>query len=327
MAFWFSGDVHRPEYAIIDGIRVLSVGSSLNVTDATTSSIQPQVRIIFVNNFNTSQLYYYNFSGHNRTGLEGKWESKKDNAYPIGNDQQNKFEQDKKIADTESTEIDKISVPSIKMSVIIEELEKRIHDEITNNKLYQFGRFDTNTELTSLSWVSTQGLLGNYSIFSKVINAFKEKINELISQEINRESCLLVGIDLWGAILSSRLGAATNIRNCCIAVRSQRDSYDNVERINETLKNIVKGKKIIFVISDVISTGRSVSTTYEKLRSTESASWYNLTILCDPSQNRGSCFENYTGTYYLCGSVKMPIVEKNKLPEIDMLGANISFLK
>ncbi|MDP1774766.1 MAG: metallophosphoesterase [Methylobacter sp.] len=328
MTFWFSGDVHRDEYSIIEGIRVLSVGSSLNVTTETTSAIQPQVHIVSVNNIDTYHQYKYNFLGHNKTGLEGEWDSKQVDALLVGKKHQIHPKQNKKITNAESNKTDTISALSIiRINLINEKLQEDIHNEIIKKNLYEFGRFDTSAKLTSLSWVSTQGLLGNYSLFSKVIKAFKGKIDELIPQEIKREHCLLVGVDLWGAILSSRLGAATNIRNCCIAVRSQRDSYDNVERINETLKNIVKGKKIIFVISDVISTGSSISTTYEKLKGAENSNWYNLAVLCDPSQDRSSCFENYTRTYYLCGSVKMPIVEKNKLPDLDMLGANISFLK
>lgn len=327
LAFWFAGDVHRNEYAIIDGVRVLSVVNSLNITSKSNPSKPPEVRVVSVNNHNTSQVYYYSFSGHNQTGFEGTWESKEVSAYPIGHDNQNKTKQKENAASVELNKIAPISVSSSKMSLICKELEKQIHDEIINKRIYEFGRFDTNNEFTSLSWVSTQVLLGDYPFFLKIINSFKRKINELIPQEIHQKECILIGIDLWGAILSSRLGATTNIPNCCIAVRSQRDSYDNVERINEALKSIVKGKKIIFVISDVISTGYSISTTYEKLKGADNSSWYNLAILCDPTQSRTSHFEDYTGTYYLCGSVKMPIVENYKLPNIDMLSANISFLK
>lgn len=326
LGFWFAGDVHRNEYAIIDGIRVLSVVSSLNITAESKSSVHPEVRVISVNNYSTSKSYFYSFLGHNRSGLEGKWESKEYPAYPIGNDRPAIPTSDRSIAHSESVKTAQTLTPSPKTILICKELQKQIYDEIVKRKLYEFGRFDTSTELTSLSWISTQGLLSDYSLFSKVISSFKIRIEELIPQVINKKECILIGIDLWGAILSSRLGAATNIPNCCIAVRSQRDSYDNVERINNTLIDIVKGKKIVFVISDVISTGSSVLTTYNKLKGAENSSWYNLAILCDPSQNRGACFENYTGTYYLCGSVRMPIVEKNKLPDIDMLGANISFL-
>lgn len=324
LGFWFAGDVHRNEYALIDGSRVLSVVSCLNATSKSTSKRLPEVRVISENNYKKSTLYCYSFSGHNGTGLEGEWESKESPAYPIGNDNQASEKQDK---NTVTIEPIQTTILSSKISLICEEFEKQIHDEIANRRLYEFGRFDTSTKLISLSWVSTQGLLQDYPLFSKVINSFKKQIEGLIPKEVNKKECILIGIDLWGAILSSRLGTATNIPNCCVAIRSQRDSYDEAERINKTLKNIVQGKKIIFVISDVIATGRSISTTYDTLKGTNHSSWYNLAILCDPSQNRGSCFENYTGNYYLCGSVKMPIIENDKLPSLDLLSANISFIK
>ena len=137
----------------------------------------------------------------------------------------------------------------------------------------------------------------------------------------------MVGVDSWGSILASRLGAATNIRSCCIAVRSAGDSYDGVERINSDLRLIVKKKKISFVISDVISTGKSISTVRRELGCSECANWYNLTIFCDPSQERGDSFDGYKKTFYLCGSVKMPIIERSKLPGNDILKANISFIQ
>jgi len=330
--FWFAGDVHRPEYCIVDGRRVLSVGSSLNITSEIQSSILPQVRIVFTKKINLSQLYTYQFTGHNRTGLEGAWESKQVEAhtFTLGKSVPDKQEQQNSSKKPPSHSNFKENDANIEqpheINLISKVLDKYIHDKVIEKKLYDFGRFDTSSKLTSLSWVSIQGLLANYSLYSKMINAFKEKIDSLLPQNINRKNCLLVGVDSWGAILSSRLGAATNIHNCCIAVRSQRGSYDNTEIINKELKDIIREKLFVFVISDVISTGRSISIIRNEFRDYSTASWFNLTILCDPLQERGNSFEGYNGTYNLCGSIKMPIIEKHKLPELDMLSANISFL-
>jgi len=323
--FWFSGDVHRSDYSIIEGIRVLSVVSSLNLTATSESKIPPQVRIVSVDNIDTSLIYSYTLTGHNGTGLDGVWESKKEDAFQVGS---NPLPKQPQSLSVQTKEIENsASILEAKISLISIDLEQDIHKKIIDKKLYEFGRFDTNRDLTSLSWVSVQGLLEDYSIFSKIIEAFKGKIDELTSRGIDLENCLLVGVDSWGAILSSRLGTATNIRNCCVAVRNQRESYDSVELANKPLQNIVQGKEFIFVISDVISTGRSISTVYKELKGVSSSNWYNFVIICDPTQNREGCFENYLETYNLCGSIKMPIVKKDKLPSLDMLDANISFLK
>ena len=214
----------------------------------------------------------------------------------------------------------------VKLTLIDSELDNSIHRVVLEKKLYEFGRFETNNNVTSLSWISIDGLVESHAIFIKIINAFKDKVSSIIPANFDSRYCLLVGVDTWGSILASRLGAATNIRSCCVAVRSHSDSYDSVERVNDQLKQIVKGKRIVFVISDVISTGTSVSTIRQDLDCSECENWYNLAIFCDPSQNRSNCYTGYKETFYVCGSIKMPIIARSKLPELEILKANISFI-
>lgn len=326
--YWFAGDIHRPEHTIINDFSILFITGSVNANEDDDSSILPQARVISTEDKHHSDLYEYNFTGHNKKGLEGCWELKKISAHSFNTTPQslpkkeNGFDRKQLEASVEVTESE-----VLKTCLIDSTLEKELHDHVIEKQLYEFGRFDTNEQTTSLSWVSTHGLLKSYSIFSSIINAFRKKILSEIPNGFSKGDCLLVGVDSWGSILASRLGAATNIRSCCIAVRSAGDSYDGVERINSDLRLIVKKKKISFVISDVISTGKSISTVRRELGCSECANWYNLTIFCDPSQERGDSFDGYKKTFYLCGSVKMPIIERSKLPGNDILKANISFIQ
>lgn len=331
--FWFAGDIHRPEHCIIDSHKILIITGSLNSNENSTSSIFPQVRILSTTEIESSDLYNFSFEGQNRKGLEGKWERTKKpaNSYDTEPNKKNPSaiieRQPNKLKSTKTNKGTPIINQNSNIALIDEELEKNIYEKVIKKRLYEFGRFATNSQTTSLSWVSIHGLLESYTTFLSIINAFKEKINFLIPHDVSLNDCLLVGVDSWGSMLASRLGAATNIRSCCVAVRSQRDSHDNVERVNDALQQIVKGKKIALVISDVIATGNSILTIRKELGCSECANWYNLTIFFDPSQDRTDRLNGYKGTHYICGAIKMPIIENSKLPDIDILKPNISFAK
>ncbi len=332
VAFWFAGDIHRPEHCIVNKNRLLIVTGSVNaLEDNSDSDIPPQVRVISSEDIKHSCLYEYSFVGHRRKGLEGRWDCKKIDAHFFDNLPQNNNDiPDKSDSSTDkqltTTTLNGSHESEAKLTLIDSELDKDIHKEVVEKKLYEFGRFETNQSITSLSWISIHKLVESHAIFIKIINAFKEKVTSVIPASISSKHCLLVGVDTWGSILASRLGAATNIRSCCVAVKSHSDSYDSVERVNDELKKIVKGKKIVFVISDVISTGTSISTIRQDLGCSECENWYNLTIFCDPSQDRNNCYLGYKETLYVCGSIKMPIIVSSKLPELEILSANISFI-
>ncbi|MGI2046668.1 phosphoribosyltransferase [Shewanella oncorhynchi] len=329
-AFWFSGDVHRQEHTNIDDNRILIVTGSCNALENFTSAIMPQVRVISTIEKQSSRIYEYQFIGHNRKGLEGNWVQKENSAVNVGSTKS--IEGMKQFSSSQtspeiSTSTSTITITNIStLQKCDEGLESEIHSEIINKKIYKFGRFDTCRDVTSLSWISITPLLDCRSIYKKIINQFKDKIENIAKRTNNKSDCLLIGIDHWGAILSARLGAATNIRSCSVAIRGKSGSYDEHEIINSKLSNIVKGKKFIFVISDVISTGNSMSSAINKLKG-DNDSWYGFTVICDPQQNRGDNLIKYKDIFYICGSLRMPIINANLLPDKQILNTEISFFQ
>jgi predicted phosphodiesterase/orotate phosphoribosyltransferase len=334
-AFWFSGDIHRQEHTIIGSSSVLVVTGSCNAFEDNTSAIIPQVRFISSNSFEKSEVYEYQFIGHNRKGLEGSWDFKEVSALNVNTQSSDDIKKiDQSV--TEKPSIDnapqvQLIPPSVTSSGakllkrLDERFEKAIYSEIIENKLYKFGRFDTCESITSLSWISITPLLDSRSIYKKVINQFKEKIEEIVELSSSKNECLLVGVDHWGSILAARLGAASNIRSCSIAVRGQSGSYDDCEVINSKLSNIIKEKKFIFVISDVISTGNATSSILEVLKG-ENNNWYGFTVICDPQQDRDGRLDKYNDIFYICGSLKMPIIQTALLPSKQVLSTDISFI-
>lgn len=318
-AFWFSGDIHRPEYVVINQSQIVCVIGSINTSEDSDSKLNPEVCIIDTENHSKPSFFKYNFTGHNGKGLCGYWS----------------LSSSPKRVSTYTKGVDNNSVPDTNdqknqtstLEILCETTEDKLYKEIIDKKLYQFGRFDTNEIYTSLSWVCIQDLIEEYSFFSNIIEIFASKIKTIIYEgSYDLKDYLIVGVDSWGSILSSRLGLATNIKSCCIASKRQRDSYDDFETINEKLKIIIEKKKVIFVISDVISTGKTLNTIYKDLYTKDNEAWFNFSIICDPTQNRFHNLKDYKSSFTLCGKIKMPIVKRDSLPSHDILRPNISFL-
>lgn len=327
-AYWFSGDVHRQEHTLIGQSQVLVVTGSCNAFENMTTSIQPQVRVISPLNSENSQLIEYNFVGHHRKGLEGNWISRTVSPMKITPPKsENESKSKAPIKEKDSILVNGPAVmPPRKLNCLDQKLGKETYTKVNEKNLYKFGRFDTCESTTALSWVSIAPLLDSQAMYKKVINCYKNKINEIIDQIQNKNECIIVGVDHWGAILAARLGTAINIRSCCVAVRGQLGSYDNHEIINDRLHQIIKGKKFVFVISDVISTGNSMSKVIQELK-IDGTNWYGFSIICDPAQNRESRLDNYNEVFYICGSLKMPIISTELMPSKGVLNTDISFIE
>lgn len=330
-AFWFAGDIHRPEFCIIDQNRVLIITGNLNIEPNTESHIKPQARIVCINDIENSHLFQFELEGHVGKGLEGNWVSKPSIIHRFDTKSSKDLQKTSKYileaSDVSEDQKSSKDETALNLHLIDPGLQETLYKRVLEKHLYEFGRFDTNSSITSLSWVSIHRLMDSHSIFSKIIKSFKKVILHTLPSGFDFSKCLLVGIDPWGSILASRVGAAINMRSCCVAVRSHAESYDSVERINEDLQRIVKKKEVVFVVSDVISTGRSVLTVRKELSCSECANWYILSIFCDPSQERDNCFQGYKEIFYCCGSVKMPIIHSSKLPNHEILQAKISFVR
>jgi len=309
--FWFSGDIHTPEYIVIDNKRiVVTTGSCNYVGGYTGSNILPNARVVFSESYDESKLYEYKLKTHHGTHLEGDWVEVNVQARTMrGNS-------------NDSNALPKIIKPEIKVkkienkkyTLLDHNLEKIIISEVSDKNLYHFGRFNKDGDKTALFWISLTHLLQSQAIYSQIVQKFKDIIKTNTDKSgITKDDCLLIGIDNWGSILASRLGAATNLRSCCIAVRGEDSAYDPAEIINQTLKNIVSRKKIVFVISDVIATGNTVYSIVESLGLKRCDELFNLSIFLDSSQDRDDNLLPFNHNYYLCGSLKTPIIETKKL--------------
>lgn len=327
--YWFSGDIHRPEYTIIDGNKHLIVGSSLNSIDGMTSGIPPSIFILKSEEKYRNELVQIKRTnlGHNNKGLVGHWERTSLSANHFGKKDIQTPNVNRDIAQPKNTENSQSKSLSRSHTLVDKSLENFLYKSVSERGLYHFGKVETSHDYTSLGWVYTSSMLNLSGVYLKVINTLKKKVEELITGKISKRDCIIIGLDHWGAILAARLGAATNIKSCCLAVNDENRAYDSLEVANEELVAIVKKKKMVFVVSDVISTGYSVSKVSNSSLFNEGSNWYALCIIFDPLQSRGQMLSKYSHTYYLCGKISMPLVKNELLPDNNILKPSSTIIR
>lgn len=328
--YWFSGDIHRPEYTIIDQRKHLIVGSSLNSVDGLPPAIPPTINILNICEVeDTSELIQIKREhiGFNNTGIAGNWVRSTFSPSYFGQKiiPNEVVEKEIKLPQEETKEIVKINKNN--HSLIDKHTENILYKNVADRGLYHFGKFESPHHSTSLGWVSISGMLNDSSLYLKVINGLKTKVEEIISKKVRKSDCIFLGIDHWGAILAARLGAAMNIRSCCIAVNDENRAYDSLEVLNDELISVVSKKKMIFTISDVISTGYSVNKVANSSLFNSKSNWYAFCIIFDPIQDRGDILSNYSHTYYLCGKISVPVIRKDYLPDEKILKPTSSVLR
>lgn len=327
--YWFSGDVHRPEFTIIEQRMYLIVGSSCNSVSGVPQGIPPTVTVLSIGESDRKQLVSYakNTEGHYNRSLAGEWSQKavdpkyfgaKDTSVSIARGEKQHSEEEP----VHHEEVKEPAKANEGFTLVDKTIEKQLLDNVIERDLYHFGRFENRSDLVSLGWVSISNILNDSSLYLKVINSFKKQIESIIgsANNINKKSCIILGLDHWGSILSSRLGAALNIGSCCVATDGDNREYDTREILNDELKDIFSKKNIVFCISDVISTGHTIKAISNSNLYNEDSNWYNLCILFDPVQNRPEhTFDRFSHTYYLCGGIKLPIIDKVYLPDTPLL--------
>ncbi|UAB72216.1 metallophosphoesterase [Vibrio sp. SCSIO 43132] len=333
--YCFSGDVHLEEFSCDMDQYYSLVTGSFNYIQEWDTDIPSQATVFSTLNNVTAKLYYYNLLTHNSGNMDGVWEHRslkmirtsdsctmptveKTETLIINNDSTKVLNDVKETANVPVNKYDKNSV----QLNFVPELDSDIIDFIKDNNLYKFGRFSTHKDSSSLVWVSVGRILTHTTIFSDVIESFRLKFKEIEKENPHNNNCdyLFVGLNNLGGALATRLGAGTNIRSCCVGYR---DSYDEVEAINERLKSIICRKKHIIFVSDVVATGETLVSLKRKLGITHGKNVYSFVVLFDPNQNRLNYLNEFKDTYTVCSSFKMPVLDNDVLPEKDVFAPEI----
>ena len=207
------------------------------------------------------------------------------------------------------------------------EFEKKIIEYIRTSRLYKFGRFsvvNNEEEKISLGWVSINNLLADRNdILPEIIISAKDYLYEIITETNDREQILFVGIDFWGSIISSHLSLMTGNRNYCKRTRGNTidSSLQEIFIGNDIdLKNI----KYVVLITDVVSSGFTLEKVYNKISTSlkeqnNEIKYIAISVISDRKQRKKTNLSFLTAFGAFCGNLRIPVVEKDDIPDESIL--------
>lgn len=140
-----------------------------------------------------------------------------------------------------------------KISLVSDDIAKRLSKEVSARNLLKFGHFRLDNQYCARDWIDTRELVETEKILSEMVKHIITHISTNIS-----EVDLIIGVDLVGSLLASRLGFPLNcpmtyvIPDIVIPYSSRQDIDVNISQYNRIIivvDSIVTGetlKKLIY---------------------------------------------------------------------------------
>lgn len=340
---WLSGDIHRPAYTIDGSVHAVVTGRFGGSVEQPPSQVRRQARVISIQetDSSTSWLFEYVPNGHNDHPHNGEWEMKSSpptrhispepRQVPAGRDAiRSGASSDAVIRLSGSAQTE--APITRELQVLSPSLQSSIFEILKEQNLYSLGRFITSNAESTLAWIPMGALMDEEELLVRVIHEMTKWMTTLLKQE-NSDFPIIVGIDSWGAILASQLSVTTGVHNYCIAGRAQGSTHSSAERISNTVTAAVAKADMVILISDVIGTGKSLRHIYETLHSkmTEKqkgqAKWAVLSMICDDKHERHDTLAFTCANATACKDLRIPILQNTRLPSLEILPPDISFLR
>lgn len=220
-------------------------------------------------------------------------------------------------------------VPSTRTTVLSAPLEFELLERIKKEKLYKLGRFVTSPESTALCWISMNRLFEEQQLFVNLI----DKTLDWLAVLNAKSSALIVGVGFYGAMIGAHISVRTAIKNVCL----QNEGHDEpllCDGITNAI-NAISGVVDVIFISDVVSSGHSIlriikelEENYQKKIGTKlTANYHSISVISDIKIVRKEFDDKMKSIKTACGSLPMPVVETNQLPDFDILSPRIDLTK
>ncbi|MFA0716214.1 metallophosphoesterase, partial [Vibrio splendidus] len=196
--YWFAGDIHKSELAILDSNQYTVTTGGLNCIDHTVdtckcepkeeckckskhSHINPQMRIVNLMEA-SSVLLEFKPSGHENRGLVGQWKedinpritnvsTQHDNTHrPISSTKpistlENTNANELQPATSENPNlVEDVSTCISKFCLLGQQLEENLYNNVVEQNLYLNTFYRSKESITSLAWISITELFNNQSI-------------------------------------------------------------------------------------------------------------------------------------------------------------------
>jgi len=128
-------------------------------------------------------------------------------------------------------------------------LEKELYEEINKRNLIKFGHFLLSEKYCARDWIDTQEVVETKKLFNSIVNSIVKNINSK-----NQEGLIIIGVDLVGALVASRVAFALQYPLTYIV--SEKDEKNNASQ--EIDLYIDKNKQVV-LITDAIVTYETIN--------------------------------------------------------------------
>lgn len=215
-------------------------------------------------------------------------------------------------------------------SALSDPLEKEIIARVTREQLYKLGRYKTSSDVSSLSWISINRLFEEQQLVVSLIDKALEWLEKIIKDP---SKGLLIGVDFYGAIISTHLSVRIGMPNHCFTSRYLSvEDYDAIPSILKVIASVNGLKDIVFV-TDVVSSGQSLlrvikvlEQKYKELNGSDLAiKYHSISVISDANIDRAEFDEKLSSIKTACAALRMPIVKESELPGAEILPNRLDF--
>lgn len=312
------GDGHIPDFMSYSKYSHFIMSAMFGCgSDTIPKKISREAKIIDfeANEEPTIYTYKYNMRGYGDNPQIGDWKRIKSKIRLEESNPLTKLHLTKQTHE----EIEQAIKTSKKPIVISTSIQNELINKIAQQRLYSLGRYATSNTLVSLGWIYTDKLLSDSVLLTQIINRINKWFEKKISNEIVYNKTAFIGIDFWGAILSSQVSIKTNVKSFCIASKAGANHHTYKESVN-----FLKSKKAdfneienIILFTDVIASGETIKRKKDKIEEVielEIPNWYVISIIADEEQDRKSNLDSFVEIVTFCSKLRTPIMRVEQIP-------------
>ncbi len=307
---WFHGDVHASDQSIIENETFIL--TSKFAANLSISEIPRQAVMLLLNDCGLEKITYnYIFDTHKQHPNLGKWVS-------------SKSQQIRAFKQQEETKDSIISSPN-SLKLIDDEIQSTILENISVENLFQFGRFKTSENITSLGWVDINKLMSNKYLLGRISEKGFIHIDQIVKS--NSDKVLFVGLEIIGSILASQLSVRFNVKNEIFPIRGKHKYYSSEEtNDSKILESIIHFEEVVIFI-DIISSGSTINDLIKQFNDkNKELKIHVISIISNDLKTKISILP-YTSSYAtFCSTLKIPIIADEDLPNENIFKSTLNFV-
>lgn len=211
--------------------------------------------------------------------------------------------------------------------LISRQLDKTLCRAIIDRKLFDLEKIvvDKSQKQVSWGWVAVDRLFSDMASLSMICTETVSWLTEKDPALPESEDTIFIGLDFWGSIVVSNLSILTGVKNICIPSKGGLDVWTTRELLNgasEKFTKLLRGKKKLIMVADVVATGKTLTRFIDKLRPLceKEVELSCIALICDihhEGRKELAIQLKFFGT--CCQNFKLPVFPVSQMPDLEVL--------